>query len=158
MKFRSKVHRFPFSWFRASASLVLFAALLTSSAPALASSETLKRSISNITQAPLDLVLSPMVAMISVVEGMLEQDDPVAVRVVFALPGYIWNTGVNIFASSIRFVTGGLELIPGVALLPFEADVGTLFSPVDSAGALFEIDTPCCIDVKFGIDYTAAVY
>ena len=145
-------------WIHAAAWLLLFGVLLTVSLPANASTATLKRSISNITQAPLDLVFSPMVGLISVVEGMLEQDDPFWVPVGFALPGYVWNTGVNIGLSAIRFVTGGLELIPGVALLPFEADVGVLFSPVESAGALFEMDTPCCIDIKFGIDYTAAAY
>ena len=154
MRFRS-LKRF---WFRPMASLVLLGVLLTSGIPALASTETLKRSISNITQAPLDLVLTPMVALISVIEGMREQDDPVAVRVAFFMPGYIWNAGVNVGASFIRFVTGGLELIPGVLLLPFEADLDPLFSPVYGAAALFEMDTPCCIDVKFGIDYTAAAY
>jgi hypothetical protein len=138
--------------------ILLFGALVVSSAPALASTDTLKRSISNITQAPLDLVLSPMVGFISVVEGMLEQDDPVAVRVVFAGPGYIWNTGVNVAASFIRFVTGGLELIPGLLLIPFEADLDPLYAPVANAGAIFEMDAPCCIDIKFGIDYTAAAY
>ncbi len=132
--------------------------IVSSSAPALASTETLKRSVSNIAQAPLDLVFSPMVALLAVATRMSEQDDPTAVRVAFALPGWIWNTGVNIAASTIRFVTGGVELIPGVLLLPFETDLDPLFSAVDDAAALFEMETPCCLDVKFGIDYTAAVY
>lgn len=146
------------SRFRLVVSTLLCGLIVSSSAPALASTETLKRSVSNIAQAPLDLVLSPMVALLAVATGMSEQGDPVAVRVVFALPGWIWNTGVNIGASTIRFVTGGIELIPGVLLLPLEADLDPLFSAVDSAAALFEMEAPCCLDVKFGIDYTAAAY
>ena len=140
------------------ASTLLCGLILGWGAPTLASPATLKRSLSNITQAPLDLILSPMVGVLSVVTGMNDQADPVAVRVVFAVPGVIWNTGVIVGASVIRFVTGGLEFAPGVLLLPFEADLDTLFSAVDSAGALVEMETPCCIDVKFGLNYTLAEY
>ncbi|MCP4037611.1 MAG: hypothetical protein GY733_11785 [bacterium] len=143
---------------RVVASLLLAGLVLTSSAPALASPDTLRRSVSNLVQAPLDLVFSPMVALVGVVTRMREQDDPIGVRLAFGAPGVVWNTGVNIGSSVIRFVTGGIELIPGVLLLPFEADLDPLFAPVDSGGALFEMETPCCIDVKFGIDYTAAEY
>lgn len=81
------------------------------------------------------------------------------VRIAFIVPGYIWYTGVNVGASVIRGVTGMIELIPGVLLLPFpEVDMDPLFDPVDNAGALVEIDTPCCLYIKFGIDYTAPVY
>ncbi len=140
------------------ATILLCGLIFSAGTPAPASTETLKRSISSLTQAPLDLVLSPMVALLAVVTRMNEQNDPVGVRVAFAVPGVVWNTGVNIGASIIRFVTGGIELIPGVLLLPFEADLDPLFSPIANAGALFEIETPCCLDVKFGLDYTAAVY
>jgi len=126
--------------------------------PAGATTETLRRSVSNLTQAPLDLILSPVVSISGVVTRMREQDDPVAVRVVFGAPGIVWNLGTNIGASAIRFATGAIELVPGVLLVPFDTDLDTLFSPVDNGGALFEMDTPCCIDVKFGIDYTAAEY
>jgi len=144
--------------FRLAAAMLLCGLIVSSGAPALASPETLKRSVSNLTMAPLDLIFSPMVGLLSVITRMNEQDDPVGVRVAFALPGVIWNTGVNIGASVIRFVTGGIQLVPGVLLLPFEADLDPLFSPVDNAAALFEMETPCCLDVKFGLDYTAAAY
>jgi len=140
------------------ATAILFVGIFNPGAPALASTETLKRSVSNLTQAPLDLLFSPMTGMLAVATRMNEQVDPVAVRVAFALPGVIWNTGVNVGASVIRFITGGIEFGPGILLLPFEADLDPLFSPVRNAGAVVELDTPCCIDVKFGIDYTAAVY
>ncbi len=143
---------------RVMATALLAAICLSTPMSAQASTETLRRSVSNLTQGPLDLLLSPMVGILGVVTRMREQDDPVGVRVAFAVPGVVWNTGVNVGASVIRFVTGGVELIPGVFLLPFDTDLDALYSPVDNGGALFEMETPCCIDVKFGIDYTAAEY
>jgi hypothetical protein len=86
---------------------------------------------------------------------MRDVKDSVAIRVFFALPGYIWYTGVNVGASVIRAVTGLLELVPGILLLPFEADLDPLFDAVENAGALVEVETPCCIYIKFGIDYTS---
>jgi hypothetical protein len=146
------------SWLRPLASLILCSAIVSGGSPALASPETLKRSVSNLTQAPLDLLFSPMNGLLAVITQMNEQEDPVAVRVVFAVPGVIWNTGVNIGASVIRFITGGIEFVPGVFLFPFDADLDSLYSPVENAAALVEFDTPCCIYVKFGLDYTAAAY
>ena len=124
-----------------------------------ASPETMKRSVSNILQAPLDLALSPMTALVGISTKMADQEDSTGVRVAFAVPGYIWYTGVIVGASVIRGVTGMIEFVPALFLLPFaETDMDPLFDPVDNAGALVEIETPCCIYVKFGIDYTAPVF
>lgn len=143
--------------FRIAALLLATAVLVTSATPAVASTETLRRSVSNISQAPLDWLFSPFVGIYSVITRMREQEDPTAVRVVFFFPGIIWNTGVNIGGGTLRLITGGLEFIPGIFLVPFEADLDSLYAPVANAAAMFEMETPCCIDVKFGIDYTAAV-
>jgi hypothetical protein len=145
--------------YRLAACSILAASLVLLPSSAWASQETLKRSVSNMLQSPLDLVLSPMTSLIGISTKMVEQQDSAGVRLFFAVPGYIWYTGVNVGASVIRGVTGLIEVIPGVLLFPFpEADMDPLFDPVDNAGALIEIDTPCCIYIKFGIDYTAPVY
>jgi hypothetical protein len=139
-----------------SAALILAMSLLILPAPqANASPETLKRGVSNILNSPLDLVLSPMSSAIGMTTKMRDVKDSVAIRVFFALPGYIWYTGVNVGASVIRAVTGMLELVPGILLLPFDADLDPLFDAVENAGALVEVETPCCIYIKFGIDYTS---
>ncbi len=144
---------------RLAACSMLAASLMLVPGPAVASPETLKRSVSNMVQSPLDLLLSPMTAMIGIATKMRDQEDSTAVRLTFVVPGYIWYTGVNVGASVIRGVTGLIEVLPGLLLLPFaESDLDPLFDPVDNAGALVEIDTPCCVYVKFGIDYTAPVY
>jgi hypothetical protein len=144
---------------RLTACSMLIASLMLIPGSASASPETLKRSVSNMLQSPLDFVLSPMTSLVGVSAKIVDQDDSTGVRVFFIVPGYVWYTGVIVGAAVIRGVTGLIEVIPGVLLLPFpEADMDPLFDPVDSAAALVEIDTPCCIYVKFGIDYTAPVY
>ena len=47
------------------------------------------------------------------------------------------------------------DLVP---VHPFEQAPQTLFDPVDRAPAMIQVDTPCCYDIKFGIDYTTPEY
>ena len=96
--------------FRIAALLLATAVLVTSATPAVASTETLRRSVSNISQAPLDWLFSPFVGIYSVITRMREQEDPTAVRVVFFLPGVIWNTGVNIGGGRFASLQAGLSL------------------------------------------------
>lgn len=144
---------------RAALTLTLAASFLClSSFQSVASTETLKRSVSNILQGPLDLVLAPMTAAKGITTKMIDSEDSNWVRAIFVAPGYIWYTGVIVGAGVLRVVTGGLELVPGILLMPFEADLDPLFDPVDRAPALVEFDTPCCINIRFGIDYTNPEY
>lgn len=140
----------------AVAALTLSIVLLPVSA--MGSPLTLRRAIGNILQAPLDLVMSPVVAADSVVTNLRDVDDSTTVRVVYALPGFVWYTGVNMGASSLRLLTGALEAIVGVPLFLFEADLDTLMDPVDRSPAWYEreFDTnfPLLPDIKFGIDYS----
>ncbi len=149
----------------------LLAAL--AAAPAQASPDTLRRGVSNIVGGPLDMVLSPFTAVTTVATNLQDIDDTSAVRVVYAVPGIVWLTGLNFGSGGIRFFTGGLELPPGVILFPFERDVDTLFDPVDDAGSLIDLENPIqwmenpwvyknplvvpfAIQPKWGINYTRA--
>jgi hypothetical protein len=136
-----------------SVAVLLFAA----ASPAAASSETLKRSVGNILFAPLDIALSPIVAARSIYRNLNDIGDSVGVRVVYTVPGFAWNTGLQIGAGAIRELAGLLELVPGLVLLPFEADMDPLFAPAEKAAALVDIETPP-INIKFGVDYTSVAY
>ncbi len=133
--------------------LLLFGA----ASPAAASPETLKRSIGNILFAPLDIALSPIVAAHSIYRNLNDIDDSLGVRLAYPLPGFAWNTGLQIGAGAIRELAGLLEFVPGLILLPFEADMDPLFAPTEKANALVDIETTP-INVKFGIDYTSLPY
>ncbi|MAJ61445.1 MAG: hypothetical protein CBC48_16735 [bacterium TMED88] len=138
-----------------------------------ASPETLRRSFSNIIGGPLDMILSPITATMTVARNLTEIDDSTGVRLVYAIPGIFWLTGLDFGSGFIRCATGALEFPPGIFLFPFEPDVDTLFDPVDDAGALIDLDNPLmwienpwvyknplvapfAIQPKWGINYTRA--
>ncbi len=157
-KLHSEAH--PRSTRQALTALMVAAVLAVASiAPstAEASPETLKRSVGNMVQAPLDLALSPIVAWATLNRNIRDIDDTTAVRVAYYLPGYFWLLGLQIGASAIRGLTGALEFLPGLFLLPFEADLDPLFDPVERGEALIEFESPV-MDIKFGINYQAPAF
>lgn len=125
--------------------------------PAAASPETLKRSASNILFAPLDIALSPVVAAHTIYHNLSNIDDSLGVRVVYVVPGFVWNTGLAIGAGAVREIAGLIELLPGIFLVPFEVDMSPLFAPGEKANALVDHDTPP-LNIKFGIDYSSVPY
>jgi hypothetical protein len=123
--------------------------------PAAASPETLKRSCSNILFGPFDIVLSPLTAAHGIYVGLRDQDDSTGVRIFWTLPGYVWNFGVQAGAGSLRTLSGLLELLPGLGLFFFDADLDPIYAPAERADAWVDEETPL-LYVKFGINYTAA--
>jgi len=156
---------------RLSSALAL-AALVLAVAPSTtqASPETLRRALGNLIQAPLDVVLSPIVAGRTLVNNLRDIDDTPAVRAVYTAPGFFWLTGVQAGAAVLRGISGGLELVPGILLMPFETDIDALYDPADRGAALVEYENPLADDdtahwlpfltwnVRFGITYTSADY
>jgi hypothetical protein len=136
------------SAFAAAAALGLLLA-----SPVQASPETLKRALGNVLLAPMDLVLSPAVAARSIYKNLKDVDDSFGVRVAYTLPGFVWNTGVQIGCAAVRELAGLIELGPGLALAFFEPDLDPLFAPVERAEALVDIETEL-LYVKFGVNYT----
>ncbi len=122
-------------------------------APAGASPKTLKRSMENLTMWPLDVASSPVVAGYSIYKNMRDIGDSTAVRIFYPLPGFAWNTMVQVGAGVLRGVTGAIEFVPGVVLLPFDADMDPLFDPSLDNEALVNWENGI-FDVKFAVDYT----
>jgi hypothetical protein len=120
--------------------------------PAHASPETLKRSVSNILFGPFDIVFSPVVGSQTVFHNIQDIDDSMWVRVAYVAPGVVWNTTLEMGSGIIRCMTGLIEFVPGLFLVPFDADLDVLFSPAEKADALVDEDTPV-LNIKFGIDY-----
>ena len=120
--------------------------------PASASSETLKRSLTNLAFGPLDFALAPVTGATGVYRNLQDIDDTMGVRVFYAVPGVVWNTAFNMGGGVLRVFTGALELVPGILLLPFEADMTPLFAPPERAPALIDEETDS-LSIKIGIDY-----
>jgi len=126
--------------------------LLGASAPASASSETLKRSLTNLAFGPMDFALSPVTGATGVYRNLQDIDDSAGVRIVYAVPGVVWNTAFNMGGSVLRVFSGLLELVPGIILLPFDADMSPLFAPPERAPALIDEETDS-LSIKIGINY-----
>ncbi len=135
--------------------LVAAALALFGSTPASATPETLKRSVGNILFAPLDIAASPVAAGKALYTNLREIDDARWKRIVFPIPGYIWILGVQIGGGAIREIAGLLELVPGLGLLFFDADLDPLFGPIERNEALVDVETPP-LNIKFGVNYVAS--
>jgi hypothetical protein len=150
--------------------LALVSILGLAASSAQASPETLRRSVGNLVQAPIDAVLSPVTAGRTLVRNLRDVDDTMPVKIFYAGPGYIWLTGVQFGAAILRGVAGALELVPGIFLLPFETDISPLYDPADRGAALVEMENPLADNdvmrwvpivtwnVRFGVTYTSAEY
>jgi len=140
---------------RGALAALALAVVATAPGSAQATGATLKRATSNILMAPFDIALSPIVAGKTIYTNMRDIDDSTAVRVFYAVPGYVFLTGVQAGAGTIRAITGILEFVPGLGLLFFDTDLDPLYDPVERGEALVDYDTRF-LNVKFGIDYTGA--
>ena len=134
-----------------------FALVFMVSSPVSATPETLKRSVENLTQWPLDLVLSPVVAGKTVYTNLNDIDDSPAVQVAYTVPGFAFVTFVQLGAATLRGLTGALELLPGIGLLFFETDLDPLFDPSVDNEALVDFENPV-LNLKFGVSYTSSGY
>jgi hypothetical protein len=132
--------------------LPVLALVLLVASPAGADTETLKRSLSNIAMAPLDLALSPYNGPRSVVVNIQDIEDTTGVRVFYFLPGLFWNTGLYMGAAMLRGVAGVLEFLPGLGLFFLDAELDPLFPAADNQEALVDIETPVMY-VKFGVHW-----
>jgi hypothetical protein len=139
---------------RPLAAITLAASLVAMTAtPAHAGYQTIKRSFENMLFAPLDLLLSPVMAAKTEYNHLTTIEDSPGVRYFYAVPGFFWLTGVQAGAAMLRGVTGGLELPIGIAVLPFpDLDTEPLFDPAARQSGLVDVETPP-LHVKFGLDY-----
>jgi hypothetical protein len=142
---------------RFTATLALFISTLTllASTPASATPETLKRSVGNILFAPFDILASPATAGMVLSTNLREIDDARWKQIVFPIPGYVWILGVQIGGGAIREIAGLLELVPGLGLLFFDADLDPLFGPAERNEAMVDRQTPA-LNIKFGVNYIAS--
>jgi hypothetical protein len=145
----------PLIRFRQSRLLTLAAALLllfSLAGPASASPETIKRSVTNILFGPLDFGLAPVTGTRTVYNNLHDIEDTTGVRIAFAVPGVAWNMAMQMGGGVLRTFTGLLELVPGLILIPFEADMDPLFTMPERQDALIweEYDF---IAIKIGVNY-----
>ncbi len=77
-------------------------------------------------------------------------------RIVFAVPGVAWNSAMQMGGGVLRTFTGLLEFLPGLILIPFEADMDPLFTMPERQDALIDEEVPFFGDylaIKIGVNY-----
>lgn len=118
-----------------------------------AGGQTLKRSVGNLTQFPLDMLLAPIQAGNRLNKNLKTEQDPMALKVVMIVPGWIFLTGNNVFGATMRAFAGVVELPPGLFLLfRKDAEMYPVFPITERGGALFNKDTKA-FHFMMGIDY-----
>ena len=145
----------PLARFRQSWILSLAAALLlffSLASPTSASPETIKRSVTNVLFGPLDFVLGPITGARSVYNNLQDIEDSTGVRIVFAVPGVAWNSAMQMGGGVLRTFSGLLEFLPGLILIPFEADMDPLFTMPERQDALIDEEYDW-IAIKIGVNY-----
>lgn len=142
---------------RRSIAVTALAAVLVTLAPGVsyAGPKTLSRSVQNLLFFPFDIALSPFVAGKATWTAWRDSDDTTAVKWGYAPFAPIWNFGIQTGASVIRGVAGALELLPGLVLLPFDAEMNPLYDLPATQPAWVDTGNEA-FSVRFGVDYLTA--
>ena len=120
--------------------------------PARADAGQLCRSVANMVLAPSDMLLGPFVAGKDEYYGLTEIDDPVALKVVGTVPGYILLLGLQTGGSIFRAIAGVMEFPLGVVTLFREGEQPPLFRSQQDAWTLYSDDFGPC-PVHIGTSY-----
>jgi hypothetical protein len=112
------------------------------------------RAASNMVLAPFDAALGPFIAGKDEYYGLTEIDDPAALKVIGAVPGYVLLTGMQLGGSMFREISALMELPMGMITLFRDGAQGPLFRSQEEAWALYSedfADGKC--PVRFGTSY-----
>jgi hypothetical protein len=135
-------------------SLVALLALMITAVPGTshAGTKTVRRAVQNLLFFPFDIALSPFVATKITWDSWRSSDDTKAVKYGYALFAPIWSFSIEAGASVIRGVAGALELLPGIAMIPFGAEMNPIYDLPESQPAWVDTGSDA-FKVKFGINY-----
>lgn len=136
----------------ALAALVLAGALSAAPSPARADASQLCRAGMNLVLAPFDILMAPYIAGKDEYYGLTEIDDPMALKVVGAVPGYALLLGMQVGGALFREIAGVFEIIPGVVTLFREGSQPPLFRSQEEAWAVYSDEYGPC-PVKLGVSY-----
>ena len=134
--------------------LALTLAALAGGIPREASADAgqLCRGASNLVLAPADMILGPAIALKDEYYGMTEISDPMALKIVGAVPGYILLLGLQTGGSIIREISALMEIPLGVVTLFREGEQPPLFRSQQDAWAWYSDDFGPC-PVRFATSY-----
>ena len=132
--------------------LALAVAVSGTASPAHADASQLCRSGANLVLAPFDVLLGPYIAAKDEYYGLTEIDDPMALKVAGAVPGYALLLGLQVGGALFREIAGVFEFLPGLVTLFREGSQPPLYRSAEDAWAIFADQYGPC-PVKIGISY-----
>jgi hypothetical protein len=105
-----------------------------------------------ITLAPTDVLFGPFIAAKDLKYGMDEMGDPITMKIVGAIPGYLWLLTLQGGGAILRVISGALEFIPGLFTLFREGPSTPMFKSQDESWALYSEDFGPC-PIRVGTSY-----
>jgi hypothetical protein len=124
---------------------------------ALAGGQTLKKSVGNMTQAPLDMALIPATSATTMYRGLVGSKtySPLA-KVLISPLAFSLGAGfcslLTLTTATVRLLDGVASLPVGLALLPTDKEAPSLYNHVPNARAMVDHDTTA-YHFNFGIYY-----
>ena len=109
---------------------------------ALASPDTLRVAIEDIVFGAVDVVAAPVTGGVATARNLDAVSDNGFLQGLYAVPGWLGLTGLQFAQGSLRIVTGAIQLVPGIVLFPFEADVPEDFNVFRSGEKLVDLRNP----------------
>ncbi len=132
--------------------VAMVAALAGVPGEAKADASQLCRAGANLVLAPFDFLLAPVIVAKDEYYGLTEVDDPMAIKVMGAVPGYVFLLGVQTGGAIFREIAAVFEFIPGIVTLFREGSQPALYRSAEDAWALYAEEYGPC-PVKIGISY-----
>ena len=91
--------------------------------PAQASPDTLRLAFEDMTFGAVDVAASPVTAGVATAKNLDAVSDHPVLQGLYVLPGWLGLTFLQVGQGVLRAVVGAVEVLPGLALFPFDADV-----------------------------------
>ena len=127
---------------RCTGGLYLAVALTALASPAYASPETLRVAIEDVVVGVADLGLSPITSARATWRSRAAASDNGLLQALYVVPAWLGWTGLQVVQAGLRVLTGALQLVPGIALFPFPADVPADFNVFRRGELLLDLENP----------------
>jgi hypothetical protein len=111
--------------------------------PAVASPDSLRLAIEDITFGAADVAASPVTGGFATAGNLQEVSDNVVLQALYVVPGWLGATFVQASQGALRMLVGALELVPGIVLFPFpNTDVPEDFNVFRRGEMLVDVRNP----------------
>jgi hypothetical protein len=107
-----------------------------------ASPDSLRRAIGDVVFGATDVAASPVTGGVATARNLPAVSEHGALQGLYAVPGWVGLTVLHAAQGALRSLVGVVEIIPGLALLPFDADLPEGFNPFRRGEALVDVENP----------------